>query len=68
MARRWKRNPGKKEKPRDPDRKVYLRFRQADPWTGNPYETDEKVRAGNFNWLDRNLPFDIIEATEDDPE
>ncbi len=68
MPRNWKINPGKAEKAKNPDKMVYLRFRQADPWTGLPYETDTKVRAGGYVWKDRGLPFDITHATEDDPE
>jgi hypothetical protein len=65
--RRWKPNPGKSDKPRNPEAKVYLKFRQIDPYTKEHYLTDTRVRAGNYNWRDRALPFDIIEATDDDP-
>ena len=67
IKRVWKTNPGKAEKPRKPDTKVWLRFRQIDPFTKEPYETTEAVRAGNYNWRHFDLPFDIMEATTDDP-
>lgn len=63
----WKTNPGKSKAPKKPDAKIYLRFRQIDPMTKQPYETEERVRAGNYIWLHRDLPFDIMEATNDDP-
>ncbi len=46
---------------------IYLRFRAIDSLTGKNHETDTRVRAGNYIWRDRGLPFDIIEATDDDP-
>ena len=50
--RRWKPNPGKTAKPRDQEKRVWIKFRN-----GLVYET--KVRAGNWNWQDRGFAFDI---------
>ncbi len=61
MARVWKKNPGKRKEPKNPDARVWLRFM-------NGREYKEKVRAGDWNWKHRDFDFDIKEATQDDPE
>jgi hypothetical protein len=57
--RKWRPNPGKKAEARNPNAMVYLRFR-------NGLETDAPVRAGGYNWLDRNWAFDITHAAPAD--
>lgn len=57
-ALKWVRNPGKSEKPKNPDKMVWLMFRHEERTTREP------VRAGGYNWKDRGLPFDIIAAAE----
>jgi hypothetical protein len=57
--RRWKANPGKSEKPRNRDKRVWIKFRN-----GVVYR--EKVKAGDWNWLDRGFDYDIMFFSEED--
>lgn len=55
--RPWRPNPGTRSKPRDPNAMVWLRFRCG-------HEPSEPRRAGNYIWLDRGEPFDIVAAAK----
>lgn len=54
-GRRWRANPGDRERARQPEKMVWLRFRNGE-------ESPSPRKAGHFNWKDRGFDFDIIES------
>jgi hypothetical protein len=59
--RKWRANPGDREKARHPEKMVWLRFRCGQ-------ESPVPRKAGHYNWKDRDLPFDIVEAAPAEKE